>query len=692
MKILMLCDSMERGGAETHILTLASSLLKRGNTVDIASAGGALAEELATMGIRHFRLALGSHDPIKLLWCRLALGGIIKKGNYDVVHSHSRIASRLSRKLAKKHGAAFITTAHARFGLGGLRQRLSVWGSAPIAVSEDLKQYLVRAYSLAPENITVIPNGVDTQKFLPTYKSKKKTRILFLSRLDSDCSLGARILCRAAPELCASGEVEILIGGGGSAYRAVCELARRANEKAGFECVGCVGEVSDAADFLRSGDIFVGVSRAAIEAALCGLSVVLCGNEGYFGILGQSNFKLALNTNFCARGCGATLKDRLSADLKKLLATAEQERRESALRTRELALRYCSAERMAASTEECYAKEIRRERDAKKKTYSLLCGYYGFGNMGDELLLRAAAQRCRREFCSDFVHALTKNGKRDAERFGIICKKRSSPLGILCEIASARRVIFGGGTLLQSSSSLRSMLYYTSLAALARLFGKECLLWGSGIGRCEGRIFSLLCKLALRCCTLVEARDVRSFCLAKYFSYSERRILPVVSRGRDLAEQKRERYSDERRCEYLLHSLFKGDIPPFVVATPKATKSLEELSRLSGELARAASRGYSVLAVPMFEAEDLGVCEALASCKAISAKLLRGICFDDLVEICRRAEMVYSMRLHGLIAAKLAGTEYLALGSDVKLLEFRGDAKFDAPGTLPREYRARSGN
>ena len=58
MKILMLCDSMDCGGAETHVLTLSSALVARGHEVYIVSRGGRLVKELLRAGVKHLTLQL----------------------------------------------------------------------------------------------------------------------------------------------------------------------------------------------------------------------------------------------------------------------------------------------------------------------------------------------------------------------------------------------------------------------------------------------------------------------------------------------------------------------------------------------------------------------------------------------------------------------------------------------------------
>ena len=58
MKILMLTDKMEAGGAETHIETLALALTARGHDVTVLSAGGRIADRLEAAGVKQIRRRL----------------------------------------------------------------------------------------------------------------------------------------------------------------------------------------------------------------------------------------------------------------------------------------------------------------------------------------------------------------------------------------------------------------------------------------------------------------------------------------------------------------------------------------------------------------------------------------------------------------------------------------------------------
>ena len=63
MRILILTDNMDAGGAETHILTLTKGILSRGHKVFIASLDGRAAQKAKKLGARHAKIDLVSHSP-----------------------------------------------------------------------------------------------------------------------------------------------------------------------------------------------------------------------------------------------------------------------------------------------------------------------------------------------------------------------------------------------------------------------------------------------------------------------------------------------------------------------------------------------------------------------------------------------------------------------------------------------------
>lgn len=653
----MLCERMERGGAETHILTLADGLMKRGHAVSVASSGGVLADELEKRGVRHLRLPLDSHKVWNMLYCRRRLRHLLKSGKFDIVHSHSRLASLLCADIAKKSKVAFFSTVHAKFKVSPLTRRLSRWGDFPIAVSEDLRQYLYESYSVQPRLVEVIPNGVDTARFCPYGTRSRGRTVVFLSRLDGDCSLGARLLCEIAPRLYEKySDLKIKIGGGGSALSDLQDLARRVNQSLSASVVECVGEVCDSAELLRGGDLFVGVSRAAIEAGLCGLPIILCGDEGYFGRLTEENFEGAFATNFSARGRAAAGADTLFEDICDAFSMYD---RQSEQKIRELLLKNCSADSCVALTERHYLRNVRQPRQSGS---SLLCGYYGYSNMGDDALLLASIERARREFEGEELCALTKNGRQDSRSFGVECIKRYSPLKVVRAIRKSDRFILGGGTLFQSETSRRSLFYYSSLVLLARLMRKEVIAWGSGIGRVSGRLDRALLRCAVSSCSSFEARDMRSLAIARHIISSR------ASEGCDLCESRERFLADERRASFLLERIFGGKPPRFVAISLKGNADTELRMRIARELLMKKEQGATLVFFVLCPHEDGKISREMA--ELVGGRVVEKLCFDDLCLMLRYAEELLSMRLHALIAARVAGCRAFALGNDEKILGY----------------------
>ena len=270
MRILMLTNAMESGGAETHIVSLARSLVRRGHAVTVASAGGAMVKLLRAAGVSHIRLPLDRRGLFSLFAARRGLSRLLRRGAWDVVHAHARLPAFLAAPLCARRGLCLVSTVHAKFPVGWVSRRYTRFGQAAIAVCEELRGHACAHFSLDASDVTVIPNGVDTSHFTPPRARREGgAHVVFMSRLDGDCSLGARLLCRVAPRLTSRfPRLHVTVVGGGDAYGAVKKEAERAISR-GASIVLC-GRVDDPVSLLRECDVFVGVSRGAMEAMACG--------------------------------------------------------------------------------------------------------------------------------------------------------------------------------------------------------------------------------------------------------------------------------------------------------------------------------------------------------------------------------------------------------------------------------------
>ena len=165
--VLMATNAMELGGAETHVIELTLGLRRLGYRVAVASGGGALVAALEQAGAAHYRLPLDRRALWPMARSFFALLGLARRQRPDLLHAHARIPALLMGLVSRLTGIPLVTTVHWPFDLSGLKRTLSHWSRHSIAVSEDLREYLVKNYGLPPQQVAVIPNGINTETFAP---------------------------------------------------------------------------------------------------------------------------------------------------------------------------------------------------------------------------------------------------------------------------------------------------------------------------------------------------------------------------------------------------------------------------------------------------------------------------------------------------------------------------------------------
>lgn len=159
MNILMVNPKMSVGGAERIMLFLARGFGENADRVHIAADRGGLEEEFRKTGARITNLRLDQNE--KKLFPSLGLmrrlRRICSENGIDIIHSHHRWTTFLSAYAAKTLGIPLIFHCHSR--IRGKRH-LTYWGDGIIAVSEDLRRYLVHEFGIPEKRIRTIPNAV----------------------------------------------------------------------------------------------------------------------------------------------------------------------------------------------------------------------------------------------------------------------------------------------------------------------------------------------------------------------------------------------------------------------------------------------------------------------------------------------------------------------------------------------------
>ena len=507
MKIIMIANGMDIGGAETHILELSTVLCQRGHFVTVAAPYGAYTKELKKRGIKTEIISTFDGSLSSLGRQMRELFEVIRRNRPDVLHAHTRPGALLSVLLGKMLSIPVVGTAHLPFEKKGLRDRSTRWGDCVLAVSEDIANHLMTHYSRAKNDISVIRNGIDTDKFIPKGNVSKK--IVHVSRLDHDRSRAAELLISIAPNLAKLKVCEqIVIVGDGALFKKMKQETDAVNRQIGYEYVQMLGSRTDIDQLLEDRPVFVGVSRAALEAMSCECTVILCGNEGYDGILDQKKFEKAAKKNFCCRNHIHATDERLFFDLKAILMQSDEERKQKGRMLRDLVVQHFQRMQMADVSEIAYKKAVR-----KKDLGIMLCGYYGYGNIGDEATLPLIIHKCLRYY--ERVTVMSCHPKQDTKKYGVKCIGRFSILSFLKNFHYGDLLIFGGGNLLQNQTSQRSLLYYLLIAILAKIKKGRIAIVRGGIGDLHGRFSKKAVELLLKNCDYITCRTLRDQYQAK---------------------------------------------------------------------------------------------------------------------------------------------------------------------------------
>jgi L-malate glycosyltransferase len=336
--ILITTMRLDIGGAETHIVELAKGLSREGFNVVVASTGGVYEKELISSNIKLYHVPLDNKKPHNVLKAYNQLKSIIKEEKIDLVHAHARIPGFICGLLHKKMGFPFVTTAHGTWNTGyGLRY-ITNWGQKTVAVSEDIRKYLLDNYKIEGKDIKVTINGIDTEKFSPEVDcsdvmaelklTAEDTKIVYISRFDIDRSYIINKLLKIIPELAEKIQsLKVIMVGSGNILDMVSEKAQEINNRTGHNTVIIAGSRTDINKFTALADLFIGFGRSSLEALAAGRPLILAGNVGYIGILNEHSLDAAFKSNFSGRGNSKAESESFRNDIIKVLQMRVEERK-----------------------------------------------------------------------------------------------------------------------------------------------------------------------------------------------------------------------------------------------------------------------------------------------------------------------------------------------------------------------------
>ena len=655
-RILHLTMSMNIGGAETHILELMKYLKAQDYDVMVASNGGVYVKDLTEAGIKHFNVPLHTKSPRQVLQSFHLLRKIIKEEKIDLVHAHARIPAFIAGIICKQLRVKIVTTTHFTFKVNFIWRKLTNWGDKSIAVSEDIREYLLREYDYKEENVYLSVNGIDTKKFSRQHPlDKKPYRITQVSRLDAGTSQAARFLIEMAPHLEAlKKDLEIIIVGGGTALGELKLKANQVNEQIGKEVIIMTGPVTNIPAYLEKTHLFVGISRSALEAMNYEIPIILAGDYGMTGYLTQDKLAACEAVNFTGRGFEPLTLEGLKAEIIKGMSTR--------IGDHEWQSDYMEANYSVARMARPYM-ELYNRLFSIPKSY-VLAGYYGYHNSGDDALLAAICQELQGENPDNIIRVLTKEPYDHLKGPKISFHSRFNFYKVLRLIAISDVLVMGGGSLVQDKTSSRSVWYYLFLMAYAKKMGTGCYMYANGIGPIHKRINRYLAKKVLSKVDIITLREKMSMRVLAQLKIDQ----PIIEVTADPVFALKDK--DFLPVDYALKKLGMKADQPYIVCIFRDWEMSKQYRQTVAKLLDYIEETYhyQILFLPLKFPEDSLFEEKIG--KQMERPYFRVDQKEEvehLMAYIHHSHLVLSMRLHGILYSALAGVPVIGFSYDVKV-------------------------
>lgn len=306
MNILMLLDSLDIGGTETHVLSISKALIEKENNIFLVSKDGQLKNLFEKSGIRVNIINLNRNleDII------IDLIKIVKLFNIDIVHCHLEKSMLLGTILYDKIKIPYIITLHGLFYSDNLLNETCYSASHIIAVSYCVKdEFSYKTNNKFKEKLSVIFNGVDLNKCKKVNDKlsireklnipNKDIIITYCSRLSfSKGNLAENFLHQFYNVAKDNLSIHAIILGDGNKKRNLDFYSNNLNVKLNKKAIHMIGSVTNVFDYYKESKIVVGTGRVLIEALSMECNCIAYGLKGYMGIVEPKNYENMINSYF----------------------------------------------------------------------------------------------------------------------------------------------------------------------------------------------------------------------------------------------------------------------------------------------------------------------------------------------------------------------------------------------------------
>ena len=295
VNMLQIIDDSSMGGAENHTRLITKEFARRGcKTILLCPEGPYVARfrELGRQDVKivacpfiskHYLNPFYGFDLIRLLKATRLIRGLIKENNIQVIHSHKHPADFLTAvSTLGLRGLKRITTIHSmenkdKFPLWRWWRYFFIRASLlrfdrVFAVSENVRANTINYFSLPPEKVVTMMNGIDPRELAPDSSPDevrrkygvRGDRFVILCAGKAEYRKGQDILLRAVSSIVNSGDMkrDITLVLAGNANLRFKKRLQKLSAGLGIEdSVIWAGYVENISNLLQLADLYVQPSR-----------------------------------------------------------------------------------------------------------------------------------------------------------------------------------------------------------------------------------------------------------------------------------------------------------------------------------------------------------------------------------------------------------------------------------------------
>ncbi len=276
-----------------------------------------------------------------------------------------------------------------------------------------------------------------------------------------------------------------------------------------------------------------------------------------------------------------------------------------------------------------------------------ISGYYGFDNFGDEAILKTLVENLKNFEKELNITVFSSNPPKTAKELNVNSVHSFCPKDIVKSLFNCNYLISGGGSLLQDTTSAKSLIYYLGIIALAQILGKKTIIFAQGIGPIKNKHLEKLTAFILKKSKYISVRDDKSINWLKTWGIDATKCYdPVWNIETPLVE--------------------KTNIVGIQLrAFPTMTEDI------LNQLANLINNYYLDREIHLLSLQnklDLEICNKLKNkLKSKNIKVIENSSNKKIIEDLSKLDILIAMRFHACLIGIKSGVKLLPINYDIKV-------------------------